>query len=295
MLVTTVNPRPHPGRWGRRPRVGHIQFLNCLPLFWGLAKSGSLGDLDLIKDTPEVLADALLKGALDISPVTMLELLRHAEDLVVLPGLGVGSDGPVMSCVIVSRVPLDQLDGAPVALGSTSRTSVKLAELLLNDLIGVYPTYFTAPPDLQAMLQAAPAAVLIGDVALRARLYDAPRLGLEVHDLGEMWKTWTGLPFVFAAVAARREFVEKHPEIVRLVHGNLINAQQLGLAMLDQVCAQAARWEDFSESVLHTYYSQALNFDLGERQLAGIDEFARRLGNDRGNFRSTPQLRLFGT
>jgi chorismate dehydratase len=266
-----------------------------LPLFWGLAKSGSLGDFDLVKDTPDVLADALIKGALDISPVSMLELLRHADDLVVLPGMGIGSDGAVMSCVIVSRVPLDQLDGAPVALGSTSRTSVKLAELLFNDMIGVYPKYFTSPPDLPAMLQAAPAAVLIGDAALRAALYEAPRLGLEVHDLGAMWKAWTGLPFVFAAVAARRDFVEKHPEIVRLVHRNLLDAQQLGLAELDQVCLQAARWEDFSESVLHTYYTQALNFDLGERQLSGITEFARRLGNDRGNFRTTPQLRLFGT
>lgn len=274
--------------------MGHIQFLNCLPLFWGLAKTGSLGNLELVKGTPEVLADALVKGALDISPVSMMDLLRNADDLVVLPGLGIGSDGPVMSCVIVSRVPLEQLEGAPVALGTTSRTSVKLAELLLADVVGVQPQYFASPPDLHGMLELAPAAVLIGDAALRARLYDAPALGLQVHDLGLMWKEWTGLPFVFAAVAARREFAERRPDVVRLVHGNLLEAQQLGLAEVKQVCAQAARWEDFSEAVLHTYYTKALNFDLGERQLAGITEFARRLGNERGGFRATPHLRLLG-
>jgi chorismate dehydratase len=241
-----------------------------------------------------VLADALIRGALDISPISMMELLRHADDLVVLPRFGIGSDGQVMSCVIVSRVPLEQLDGAPVALGTTSRTSVKLAELLLADVVGVHPRYFASPPDLHAMLAQAPAAVLIGDAALRVALYDAPALGLQIHDLGLMWKEWTGLPFVFAAIAARREFAERHPDMVRLVHGSLLEAQQLGLAEVKQVCAQAARWEDFSSALLHTYYTKALNFELGERQLAGINEFARRLGAERGGFRTTPRLRLFG-
>jgi len=279
---------------GSRPRVGHIQFLNCLPLFWGLAKTGNLGNFELTKSTPEVLADALVRGALDISPVSMMELLRNADDLVVLPDLGIGCDGAVMSCLIVSRVPLEELDGAPVALGTTSRTSVKLAELLLADVVGVHPRYFSSAPDLHAMLAQAPAAVLIGDAALRASLYEAPALGLQVHDLGLMWKEWTGLPFVFAAVAARREFAERRPDIVRLVHANLLEAQRLGLSEVKQVCAQAARWEDFSEAVLHTYYTKALNFDLGERQLAGINEFARRLGAERGGFRPGSRLRLFG-
>jgi chorismate dehydratase len=288
-----ISRRRHTRRLGRRPRVGHIGFLNTLPLFWGLARTGHLGNYELMKGTPDWLADALVDGMLDVSPVSVFELLRNADDLVMLPGMGIGSDGPVMSCLIASRVPLDQLDGAPVAFASNSRTSVKLAELLLNDMVGVYPRGFVSTGDLEGMLQVAPAAVLIGDVALRSRFYEAPRLGLEVHDLGQMWKDWTGLPFVFAAVAARRDFAEKHPEIVRLVHSDLLEAQSLGLAEIDKVCVQAARWEDFSETILHTYYTKALNFDLGERQLSGISEFARRLGADRGNFRSTPRLRLF--
>ncbi len=61
------------------------------------------------------------------------------------------------------------------------------------------------------MMQEADAAVLIGDAALRANLHDGPRLGLEVHDLGQMWKDWTGLPFVFAVWATRREYLEREP------------------------------------------------------------------------------------
>ena len=59
-----------------RPRVGHIQFLNCLPLYWGLARTGTLLDFELTKDTPEKLSEQLVRGELDIGPVTLVEFLR---------------------------------------------------------------------------------------------------------------------------------------------------------------------------------------------------------------------------
>ena len=64
---------------------------------------------------------------------------------------------------------------------------------------GVHPSYFTCPPELTAMLLEADAAVLIGDAALRAT-YEAPGLGLDVYDLGEVWRSWTGLPMGWAFV-----------------------------------------------------------------------------------------------
>ncbi|WP_329497352.1 menaquinone biosynthesis protein [Kitasatospora herbaricolor] len=265
-----------------RPRVGHIQFLNCLPLYWGLARTGNLLDLDLTKDTPEKLSDLLVAGSLDIGPITCVEYLRHADELVVLPDIAVGSDGPVMSCVIVSKVPLADLDGRKVALGSTSRTSVRLAQLLLEEREGVRPEYFSSPPDLDAMLARADAAVLIGDPALRASLEQAPSQGLAVHDLGEMWKEWTGLPFVFAVWAARRDFVESRPEAVAAVHRAFLESRDLSLAEAGQVAEQAARWEEFDAALLERYFTEALDYSLGERQLAGIAEFARRVGHDSG-------------
>ncbi len=51
-----------------RPRVGHIQFLNCLPIYWGLVRAGTLLDVELTKDTPDHLNDMLVAGELDIGP-----------------------------------------------------------------------------------------------------------------------------------------------------------------------------------------------------------------------------------
>ncbi|KUH35427.1 MULTISPECIES: menaquinone biosynthetic enzyme MqnA/MqnD family protein [Streptomyces] len=264
-----------------RPRVGHIQFLNCLPLYWGLARTGTLLDLELTKDTPERLSEQIVAGELDLGPVTLVEYLRHADRLVAFPDLAVGCDGPVMSCVIVSQLPLEQLDGARVALGSTSRTSVRLAQLLLAERYGVTPDYYTCPPDLGVMMQEADAAVLIGDAALRASLHDAPRLGLQVHDLGRMWKEWTGLPFVFAVWAVRRDYAEREPAVVRKVHEAFLASRDLSLEEVAKVAEQAARWESFDADLLERYFT-TLDFRFGPAQMAGVREFARRTGATTG-------------
>ncbi|CAM5455132.1 menaquinone biosynthesis protein [Streptomyces atroolivaceus] len=275
-----------------RPRVGHIQFLNCLPLYWGLARTGTLLDLELSKDTPERLSEQLVRGDLDIGPVTLVEFLRNADELVALPDIAVGCDGPVMSCVIVSQLPLEQLDGARVALGSTSRTSVRLAQLLLAERYGVTPDYYTCPPDLGLMMQEAEAAVLIGDAALRANLHDAPRLGLQVHDLGQMWKEWTGLPFVFAVWAARKDYLATHPDHVEKVHEAFLASRDLSLEEVTKVAEQAARWESFDAEVLERYFT-TLDFRFGPDQLAGVREFARRTGPTTG-FPADVRIELLG-
>ncbi len=256
----------------RRPRVGHIQFLNCLPIYWGLMRSGALLDFDLHKDTPDQLNAALVAGDLDVGPISLVEYLRHADKLLLLPDLAVGSDGPVLSVNLVSTKPLAEV--RKVALGSTSRTGVLLAQMLLAERYGVEPEFFRCPPDLTEMLLEADAAVVIGDVALRA-LYEAPARGLTVTDLGQAWREWSGLPMVFAVWAVRREFAETHPGQVKDVHEAFLRSRDLCLDELDEAAEAAARWETFDAATLASYF-RALDFSLGERQIEGVREFAAR-------------------
>jgi chorismate dehydratase len=257
----------------RRPRVGHIQFLNCIPIYWGLMRSGALLDFELQKDTPDRLNNALVAGDLDIGPISLVEYLRHADELLLLPDLAVGSDGPVLSVNLISTRPLAELDQRPVALGSTSRTGVLLAQMLLAEKYGAEPNYFRCPPELTQMLLEADAGVLIGDPALRA-LYEAPKNGLDVVDLGQAWRDWTGLPMVFAVWAVRKDFATANPGAVKDVHEAFQRSVQLCLGELDEVATAAARWEPFDAATLANYF-RALDFSLGERQIAGLREFAR--------------------
>src|SRR4051812_50208988 len=110
-----------------RPRVGHIQFLNCLPIYWGLVRAGTLLDVELTKDTPDRLSEMLVAGDLDIGPISLVEYLRNAEQLALLPDIAIGSDGPVLSVNLVAQRPLAELAGRRGGLGSTSGGSVLAA------------------------------------------------------------------------------------------------------------------------------------------------------------------------
>lgn len=269
----------------QRPRVGHIQFLNCVPLYWGLVRSGALLDVTLTSDTPDHLNDALVRGDLDIGPISLVEYLRHADELRLLPGLAVGSDGPVLSVVLVSAVPLDEI--RTVALGATSRTSVLLAEMLLEQRMGLRPRYATMPPDLPTMLREADAAVVIGDVALRATFGVRPA-GTTVLDLGEAWRDWSGHPMVFAVWAARADFAERHPGRVKDVAEAFRAGLDLALAQIDDVAAAAARWEELDAATLEHYF-RTLDFRFGPAQEAGLRAFAGELVA-RGVLDAVPRL-----
>lgn len=258
----------------RRPRVGHIEYLNCLPIYWGLMRSGALIDVELTRAPPVALNDALVAGDLDIAPISLVEYLRHADELLLLPDVAVGSDGPVLSVNIVHDRPLSQLDGGRVALGSASRTGVLLARMLLAERYGVTAEYERVEPDVPLMLRRADAAVVIGDVALRAK-YEAPRNGLTVTDLGTEWRSWTGQPMVFAVWAVRREFAQANPGQVKDVYEAFRRSVQLCLAELDVVAESAARWEPFDAATLAGYF-RTLDFSLGERQLDGLRAFAAK-------------------
>jgi chorismate dehydratase len=112
-------------------------------------------------------------------------------------------------------------------------------------------------------------------------MLDGPRFGLAVHDLGALWKEWTGLPFVFAVWAARRDYLEREPVITRRVHEAFLHSRNLSLEEVDKVAEQAARWEAFDEETLARYFT-TLDFRFGDAQLAAVAEFARRVGPTTG-------------
>jgi chorismate dehydratase len=258
----------------RRPRVGHIDFLNCLPIYWGLVKSGALLDVDLHRAPPDELSRRLVAGDLDIGPITLVEYLRNTDRLLLVPGLAVAADGPVLSVNLVTRRPLGEVPAPRVSLTSTSRTGVLLAQILLEQRYGLRPEYAVSPPDLDGAMRGADAAVLIGDEALRVR-HD-PR-GHHVLDLAEAWRDWTGLPMVFAVWAVRRDYAAAHPGLVKDVHRAFCDSIRLARAEKDAVVASVARWEAFTPEALAEYFER-LQFDLGERHLLGLREFAARAG-----------------
>jgi len=273
-----------------RPRVGHIQFLNCLPLYYGLVHEGAVVDMDLTRGTPTELNRLLLDGELDISPISSVEYLRHAADLVLLPDLTVSSDGAVKSIVLASRVPAADLDGRPVALTTTSATSQALARIVLAERYQVSPRYFASPPDLGSMLARADAALLIGDAALRV-LWQPPA-DLYCYDLGAEWKWLTGCAMVYAVWAVRREYAARAPDLVQEALDAFRRSLAYSLDRVDEIAQAASRWETFPAETLAAYF-RTLRFEFGDRYQQGLRVYARRAVRH-GALQRVPDLEFVG-
>lgn len=273
-----------------RPRLGHIQFLNCLPLYYGLVKQDVLLDVDLVKAAPRDLARMLVAGELDIAPIPAIEYARHAADFVLLPDIAISSEGEVQSILLLSTCPAGALDGALVALADTSRTSQVLARVLLEKRWGAKPRYAEMPPDLPTMLREADAALLIGDDALRA--YWQPPPALHSYDLGTEWTQWTGLPMVYAVWAVRRVFAESSPEQVSAVREGLSRSLAYCNAHLDDISAYAARWEPFPAERFRSYFD-ALQFRFAPRFRDGLRRYLEE-AHAVGELTQVPAIEVFG-
>jgi chorismate dehydratase len=268
-----------------RPRIGHIQFLNCFPLYYGLLKNGILADIELCKNSPTELCDRLLRGDLDISPVPSIEYARHTDKLLLLPKLTVSSDGKVLSILIVSKTPIQKLDGKPVALANTSATSQILAKIILQEKYHVRPLFFESPPDLPEMFREAEAALLIGDAALR--VFAKPK-NFYLYDLGEEWKLLTGEKMVYAVWAVRKTFAAKHPVITKKVYHAFEQSMKQSVDHLEDIAKDAARWEPFPVRFLKEYF-KGLKFEFGKEYQRGYVEFLRR-AKHLGSIEKIPKL-----
>jgi chorismate dehydratase len=255
-------------------RLGRIGYVNCYPVYGAIDRGLVPVEAELVTGTPSELNGLLAAGELDVSVVSAVEYAREADRYVLLPDLAVSSDGPVRSVMLFSEQPAEELDGATVLVSASSRTSVHLLELLCQDVWDVRPRLVearTEPRDLDALRTLPHAAVLvIGDGALL--LSHASRYRHR-YDLGEMWKRWTGLPFVFAVWAARRETPRAAMEEV---HAALLASKAWGLAHVDDLAREAARRTGLPMAQCAAYLS-GLDYGLSYAHLEGLTSFLRRL------------------
>src|SRR5213079_2845572 len=255
-------------------RLGRIGYINCFPVYGAIDRGVVRVPAGLVTGTPAELNDLLVAGELDLSVISAVEFARNAGQLRLLPGIGITSDGPVRSVALFSKVPVEALDGRTVLLTASSRTGAALLELLCRDVWHVRPHFAQAraeAPDLDALSRLPHDAVLvIGDAAL---LLAARHAYPHRYDLGEEWKRWTGMPFVFAVWAARRS---SDPAQMRRIHKALLASRAWGLSHLDQLADAAARTCDVRRATCRQYLA-GLDYALSYKHLAGLTDFFRRL------------------
>jgi predicted solute-binding protein len=242
-------------------RLGAVDYLNVRPLVYGLEAHSTR--LSLRFDVPSVCARLLAAGDIDLGMVPSITYLDRPDDRIV-PGVCIGSDGPVASVALFTRRPIS--DVRSIALDTSSRTSVMLTRVLCRRFFDIAPTFIDRPPDLDAMLSRADAALLIGDPAL---FVDAGARGVDKIDLGAVWTEMTGLPFVWAFWSGPD--LAKTAAIVPLLQ----QSAETGMVHTDEIARVYCGGDPARTPVARTYLRENLMFRLSDRALEGLRTFYR--------------------
>src|SRR6202790_1224175 len=211
-------------------RISIVEYLNTAPLVRGFTHGPLRGKYELSFTVPSQCAEALRNRAVDIAIIPAIEYPR-IDGLVLIPRLAIASKKTVRSLLLICKKPLPYV--SRIALDQSSRSTQVLTRILCQKHWGIAPEFLEAQPDLQAMLQNADAALLIGDPALRLAIstktgmqrdpdgvavcsgssVGLPKLNsVWIYDVVEEWRAMTDLPAVLAVWAGRREAITREVE-----------------------------------------------------------------------------------
>ena len=241
--------------------IGRVAFMNCDPLFLMLPKNWSI-----LSAPPSWLTGHLLRRDCIIAPIPAADYAKNAEDLVLIPDLGICSRGEVGSVLIFGNVELKEMN--TIALPSDSSSSVALLKFILQKR-GLNPNLVTMGPEISTMLSECDGALLIGDRALDASR-DYPHS--VVMDLGDEWQKLTGKPMVFGVFAARKDTPISN---VRLAHNSLVMQLEEFENSPDrrlEIIREATSKSGLSSTRLNKYFGEVFN-RLDKSHIEGLDIF----------------------
>ena len=255
----------------KRLRISAISYLNTAPLMWDFEHGDAGATFDLSYTVPSQCAGNLAAGTADIG-IIPAAAYASIPGLAILPGVAIASKRPVRSILLVSKVPLDQI--ASIALDTSSLTSVALTKVLFAKWWGQGRTFTPMEPNIERMMEAHDAGLVIGDPALKV-----DRSRYLTYDLAEEWIRLTGKPFVFAFWAVRQSALKDAPAALDLA-AMFQDSRDHGLqpGNLGQIAREWAPRLGLSQSEIKTYLTENIHYDLDPACLEGLQLFYRYAG-----------------
>ncbi len=251
--------------------IGIIDYLNVEPLYFRLQERLAGKPVRFRRGVPTELNRALRDGEIDAAPISAIAAARLAESVAILPDLSIATLGAVKTVLLFSwMADPRELDDCRIALSDQSATSAELVKVLARHFWRITPRYATEAQDLEQMMRRSSAALLIGDDALVESAHRRTIRGRGqpyAFDLGDEWLKWTGLPFVFALWAVRREAIPALAELDILPA--LYASKAEGLDHIPEIARAYAPRLGLNNGVL-TKYLYDLRYDLSPEDRAGL-------------------------
>ncbi|RDC57646.1 radical SAM protein [Pedobacter chinensis] len=230
-------------------KISAVAYTNTKAFIYGLEHSDIINKIDLSLDIPSDCAAKVISGQVDIGlmPVAAIPLVSNAN---IVADYCIGSDGAVNSVFIFSDVPVEKIK--TLRLDGHSRTSNNLAKVLLK-FYWKQEVEFTTDPIVKT-----DAIVLIGD-----RTFGKKNNFAFAYDMGEEWKKFTGLPFMYAAWVANKEIDQAFKDEFNA-------ALKFGLEHRKEVLKELPKTENFD---LEDYLYHKLQFDVTEDRKKALNMF----------------------
>jgi chorismate dehydratase len=263
-----------------RLRIAAIDFLNPAPLMWDFEHPPLNAELSLRyrmdRMTPSECAKRLATGEADLGliPIAALPANPHLR---ILPGCTIGSKGHIRSLILVRRASQSLQQIRSVAADTASRTTVTYARMLFHKWGNGQVPFLPLAADLDRMLAAADAAIVIGDPALLA-LEDKDarqaRTGEELvyHDMADEWRALTGLPFISAVWCAGSAC---GGPLLQHVAEDCIRSRDNGLANVEALVTEWSARLPIPAATIRTYLTKNIHYIFDDQCLAGMKGFYR--------------------
>jgi chorismate dehydratase len=277
-----------------RLRVAAIGFLNPAPLMWDFEHpplNEPLAKRYIVdRMTPAECAARLADGRADIGLIP-IAALATTPGLRILPGCTIASKGKVRSLILVHRANASPSKLRSVAADAASRTTLTYARMMFHKWSNPEVPFLPMVADLDAMLERADAAILIGDPALLAleeRNNQFERTGEDLIylDLAEEWRKLTGLAFVSAvwgvapnvgttSTGASRSSTARSGSLDESTTEDLTLSRDHGLANIDALVAEWSPRFPIPEETIRTYLTANIHYVLDEECVEGMRGFFR--------------------
>lgn len=235
-------------------KISAVSYTNTKAFIYGLEHSYIINEIDLSLDIPSDCAAKVISGQVDLGlmPVAAIPFVPNAN---IVADYCIGSDGAVNSVFIFSDVPVENIK--TLRLDAHSRTSNNLAKVLLK-FYWKQEVEFTTDPNAKT-----DAIVLIGD-----RTFGKKEDYAFVYDMGEEWKNFTGLPFMYAAWVANKEISQEFKTEFNA-------ALKFGLANRNEVLKDLPQTPNFD---LEDYLYHKLQFEVTDDRKKAMNLFLGYIG-----------------
>lgn len=241
------------------PIIGHIDFLNVLPLSYGYKTCAA--DLQIIRGVPTFLNDELKAGRIDLSNVSSIEYARQSDKLLILPKICVRADVDVTSIILVSRKPIENIHDDKIILTSKSATAQRLLKIILHEGYDATPHYETRAVAVNNPVDDdATAALLIGDDALYVYLHRPQNF--YVYDLGREWHKLTGKQMIYALWTVRKKYAAEEPKLLQTTYGKIFRAFEFGIEHKADAIKSVLSTKPFTFAELDKYLGGVIKWDL---------------------------------